>query len=180
MWCCLQNFSCLKNKSGSCDSCSGCSCNFYIIYRVLSNNSSSPMRRTFIIGIMMLAFKHCFSFTMQTAKNRCNFFRLNVASLPSDSAKFALPAITLKSVERELNRALDFARLMDRQHGLCTEPSRSAWSQVDAIYEKMEQMQQAFRTYPSTKSAEEQHPGQKSKRKIQKNEPIQDQAVYFF
>ena len=137
------------------------------------------MRPTFTIGIMMLAFKHCFSFTMQAAKNRCNFFRLNVASLPSDSAEFALPA-TLKSVERELNRALDFARLMDRQHGLCTEPSRNAWSQVDAIYEKMEQLQQAFRTYPSTRSAEEQHPRQKSKRKIPKNEPIQDQAVYFF
>ena len=135
------------------------------------------MRPTFIIGIMMLAFKHCFSFTMQTVKNRCNFFQLNVASLPSDSAKFALPAITLKSVERELNRALDFARLMDRQHGLCTEPSRSAWSQVDAIYEQM----QAFkRTNTSTRSAEQQHPGQKSKRKIQKNEPIQDQAIYFF
>jgi len=137
------------------------------------------MRPTFIIGIMMLAFKHCFSFTMQTVKSRCNFFRLNAASLPSDSAKFALPAITLKSVERELNLALAFARLMDREHGLCTEPSRNAWCQVDAIYEKMEQMQ-AFCRNPSTRSAGEQHPRQKSKRKIPKNEPIQDHAVYFF
>ena len=135
------------------------------------------MRPTFIIGIMMLAFKHCFSFTMQTVKSRCNFFRLNAASLPSDSAKFALPAITLKSVERELNLALAFARLMDREHGLCTEPSRNAWCQVDAIYEKLQTFK---RTIPSTRSAGEQHPRQKSKRKIPKNEPIQDQAVYFF
>mmetsp|Transcript_20575 Transcript_20575/g.42916 ORF Transcript_20575/g.42916 Transcript_20575/m.42916 type:complete len:171 (+) Transcript_20575:143-655(+) len=37
----------------------------------------------------------------------------------------------------ELNKALEFARDMDKKHGLCTEPSQKAWSVVDGIYQKI-------------------------------------------
>lgn len=42
-------------------------------------------------------------------------------------------------MERELKRALEFARDMDKKHGLCTEPSQSAWAAVDLIYHRQKQ-----------------------------------------
>lgn len=37
----------------------------------------------------------------------------------------------------DLERALEYARDMDKKHGLCTEPSQSAWKVVDEIYERI-------------------------------------------
>ncbi|KAK1734673.1 hypothetical protein QTG54_014546 [Skeletonema marinoi] len=98
----------------------------------------------------MMLISKSFSFTMRGLnRSRCINFQLN-ASLPSDPSNFAMPfSLTQESVERELNRALEYARLMDKQHGICTEPSRTAWSIVDAIYEKM----QAIRTERAAQSS---------------------------
>jgi hypothetical protein len=132
-----------------------------------------------VIGTMLLS--KSFSLTMRRMNhNRCKNFRLS-ASLPSDPSNFATPfSITHESVERDLNRALEFARLMDKQHGLCTEPSKNAWSIVDALYEKMQAIRAEHTTQPSTGSNQEQFSRQKSRRKQLKNEPLQTQAMYFF
>eukprot|EP00573_Skeletonema_grethae_P008577 CAMPEP_0201702682 /NCGR_PEP_ID=MMETSP0578-20130828/37294_1 /ASSEMBLY_ACC=CAM_ASM_000663 /TAXON_ID=267565 /ORGANISM="Skeletonema grethea, Strain CCMP 1804" /LENGTH=103 /DNA_ID=CAMNT_0048190305 /DNA_START=157 /DNA_END=468 /DNA_ORIENTATION=- len=70
--------------------------------------------------------------------NRCVNYRLNVSfpTDPSNSAPAAPFSLAQESVERELNRALEYARLMDKQYGICTDPSKNAWNTVDAIYEK--------------------------------------------
>eukprot|EP00579_Thalassiosira_antarctica_P017095 CAMPEP_0201946520 /NCGR_PEP_ID=MMETSP0903-20130614/54461_1 /ASSEMBLY_ACC=CAM_ASM_000552 /TAXON_ID=420261 /ORGANISM="Thalassiosira antarctica, Strain CCMP982" /LENGTH=276 /DNA_ID=CAMNT_0048489621 /DNA_START=257 /DNA_END=1089 /DNA_ORIENTATION=- len=43
-----------------------------------------------------------------------------------------------QDVERELHGALEFARDMDRKHGLCTGPSQKAWNVVDEIYQTIQ------------------------------------------
>jgi len=133
-----------------------------------------------VIGSMLIS--KSFSFTMRRMNhNRCTNFRLN-ASLPSDPSKFAATpfSLTQESVERDLNRALEFARLMDRQHGLCTEPSKNAWSLVDAIYETMQAIRTEHTTQPPAVSKQEESSGQKSRRKQLTNEPLQTHAMYFF
>jgi len=156
----------LRQRGVTSRDCNPSSCYFFL--------SNVPMRRIFIvIGIMILIASKSFSLTMRNMNNnnRLNFFRLNVASLSSDSSKSAR--------ESDLNRALEFARLMDKQHGLCTEPSRKAWCIVDAIYENM----QAFRAEEvqlSTRSNEQ--PSRKKSTEVQLNNEsiIQTQAMYFF
>eukprot|EP00984_Skeletonema_dohrnii_P014220 scaffold5955_cov89-Skeletonema_dohrnii-CCMP3373.AAC.4 len=64
---------------------------------------------------------------------------------------------------------------MDKQHGICTEPSRNAWSIVDAIYEKMQAIRTEHAAQPSTRSNQEQSSRQESRR-TQLNESIQNQA----
>ena len=46
-----------------------------------------------------------------------------------------------EAIEREMQKALEFAREMDKKHGLCTEPSQQAWNVVDEIYRKMQPFQ---------------------------------------
>eukprot|EP00985_Skeletonema_marinoi_P030513 scaffold32378_cov88-Skeletonema_marinoi.AAC.1 len=89
-------------------------------------------------------------------------------------------SLTQESVERELNRALEYARLMDKQHGICTEPSRTAWSIVDAIYEKMQAIRTERAAQSSTRINQEQSSRQETRRTQLKNESIQNQALYFF
>lgn len=55
-----------------------------------------------------------------------------------------------QDLERELNRALDFARDMDKKYGLCTRPSQEAWDYVDDIYQKI----QAYKDGSSSSSNE--------------------------
>jgi hypothetical protein len=43
-------------------------------------------------------------------------------------------------VETELERALEYARDVDKKYGLCTEPSQSAWKVVDEVYERIHSM----------------------------------------
>mmetsp|Transcript_22074 Transcript_22074/g.33419 ORF Transcript_22074/g.33419 Transcript_22074/m.33419 type:complete len:139 (+) Transcript_22074:203-619(+) len=138
------------------------------------------MRRIVILAIGMMLISKSFSFTMRGLnRSRCINFQLN-SSLPSDPSNFAMPfSLTQASVERELNRALEYARLMDKQHGICTEPSRNAWSIVDAIYEKMQAIRTEHAAQPSTRSNQEQSSRQESRR-TQLNESIQNQALYFF
>lgn len=133
-----------------------------------------------IIGMMLIS--KSFSFTMrQLNRNRCVNFRVGV-SLPSDPSDFTMSfSFTQESVERELNQALEYARLVDKQHGICTEPSRNAWNVVDAIYEKMQAIRTEHSTQPSTRSNQEHPSGQESRRIPQlKNESVQNQALYFF
>lgn len=139
------------------------------------------MRCIFLTVGMMLISKS-FSFTMRRLnhRNRCTNFRLCV-SLPSDPSNFAMPfSLTQESVESELNQALEYARLVDKQHGICTEPSKNAWSIVDAIYEKMQAIRAKHSSQPPTRSSQEHPSGQKARRKQLKNGSIQNQALYFF
>ena len=43
-------------------------------------------------------------------------------------------------VEYELERALEYARDVDKKYGLCTEQSQSAWKVVDEAYERIHSM----------------------------------------
>mmetsp|Transcript_23996 Transcript_23996/g.37612 ORF Transcript_23996/g.37612 Transcript_23996/m.37612 type:complete len:129 (+) Transcript_23996:159-545(+) len=128
----------------------------------------------------MMLISKSFCFTMRKLnKNRCVNFRLN-ASLPSDPSNSALPfSLAQESVERELNRALEYARLMDKQYGICTDPSRNAWDAVDAIYERVQASHTKHSSQPTTRS-QEQSSGRVSRRKQLNNRPIQNQALYFF
>ena len=146
-----------------------------------SLKTSSSMHRIVILAIGMMLISKSFSFTMRGLnRSRCINFQLN-SSLPSDPSNLAMPfSLTQESVERELNRALEYARLMDKQHGICTEPSRTAWSIVDAIYEKMQAIRTERAAQSSTRINQEQSSRQETRRTQLKNESIQNQALYFF
>lgn len=45
------------------------------------------------------------------------------------------------ALENDLAVALEAARKMDRNHGLCTPPSQDAWTIVDDIYQKIQSFQ---------------------------------------
>mmetsp|Transcript_9004 Transcript_9004/g.21932 ORF Transcript_9004/g.21932 Transcript_9004/m.21932 type:complete len:167 (+) Transcript_9004:867-1367(+) len=61
--------------------------------------------------------------------------RLNISSsLPTCDQTFLARDV----VERELKEALEFARDIDRKHGLCTEPSKCAWALVDELHQTIE------------------------------------------
>ncbi len=145
-----------------------------------SSTSFSPMRRIFVLAFGMMLISKSFCFTMRKLNNnRCVNFRLN-ASLPSEPSHSALPfSLAQESVERELNRALEYARLMDKQYGICTDPSRNAWDAVDTIYERMQASHTKHSSQPTTRN-QEQSSGRVSRRKQLHNGPIQNQALYFF
>jgi hypothetical protein len=48
--------------------------------------------------------------------------------------------------ECDLERALEYARDVDKKHGLCSEPSQSAWKVVDEIYERVRCFDDASKT----------------------------------
>ena len=48
--------------------------------------------------------------------------------------------------ECDLERALEYARDVDKKHGLCSEPSQSAWKVVDEIYERIRVCDDASKT----------------------------------
>ena len=150
--------------------------------RLLCSFKTSPsMRRILILVISTVLLSKSFSFSMRRMNhhNQCNNF-LNAVSLHSEPSKSAPFSLTQESIERELDRALEFARLMDKQNGLCTEPSRKAWEVVDSIYERMQAIRTEHAMQPFT-SNQEQSPRQKLRRKQIKNEPLlQPQAMYFF
>jgi hypothetical protein len=44
--------------------------------------------------------------------------------------------VVAEEEECDLERALEYARDVDKKHGLCSGPSQSAWKVVDEIYER--------------------------------------------
>lgn len=148
-----------------------------------SSTSFSSMRRIFVLAFGMMLISKSFCFTMRRMNsNRCVNYRLNVSfpTDPSNSAPATPFSLAQESVERELNRALEYARLMDKQYGICTDPSKNAWNTVDAIYERMQAIRTQHSSQPTTRS-QEQSSGKESRRRKQLiNEPIQNQALYFF
>jgi hypothetical protein len=66
---------------------------------------------------------------------------------------------TFQSIQAELKNALDNAREVDKKHGLCTEPSKQAWSVVDSLYAKMQMFQGPDNnTVPSSSSTKNEEP----------------------
>jgi len=65
----------------------------------------------------------------------------------------------------ELNKALEFARDMDKKHGLCTEPSQKAWGVVDGIYQKIYALRDDDVDHASS-NARGQSPIQNARRKV--------------
>ena len=113
--------------------------------------------------------KVCSAFTLSTRNNitngpkplvhraqngvRKNNMRLYVSSsspLPTTQEHGSNTFFSTQDIERELNRALDFARDMDKKYGLCTSPSQEAWAYVDEIYQKI----QSYRDESSSSSIE--------------------------
>ena len=94
--------------------------------------------------------KVCCAFTLSTPKPlvhraqnavRKSNMRLYISSsspLPSTQEHGGNTFFSTQDIERELNRALDFARDMDKKYGLCTSPSQEAWAYVDEIYQKIQ------------------------------------------
>jgi len=88
-----------------------------------------------------------------------------------------------QDVERELHGALEFARDMDRKHGLCTGPSQKAWNVVDEIYQTIQTLRDGGE---HSNVVQRQSPRQSARRKvvfISRTVPIERETKgrrYFF
>ena len=76
------------------------------------------------------------------------------AATTSDfSATGASSSFDPASIQKELSKAIEVARDMDKKHGLCTEPSQKAWNVVDEIYNRMQLFQSTTMAASASKSA---------------------------
>ena len=72
----------------------------------------------------------------------CSSFR--VSSMPSYKICTRLYAAVSSSPssdsvqQSEMTRALEYAKLMDKKYGLCTQPSLEAWNVVDEVFKKIQ------------------------------------------
>lgn len=88
--------------------------------------------------------------------------RLNVSASFPPGTLFP----TQESTENELRGALEFARDMDKKHGLCTEPSQKAWDAVDEIYRKIEAFREIGDQVVSNNARMQSTSGQNASRKV--------------
>jgi len=66
----------------------------------------------------------------------CSSFR--VSSMPSYKICTRLYASSDSVQQYEMTRALEYAKLMDKKYGLCTQPSLEAWNVVDEVFKKIQ------------------------------------------